>query len=68
MIEVKICDTYQIAGRGTVFVVKQEDNPTPLLELMGEKISVDGTEYKVWGLERMGIFPPRIAGLLVRKL
>lgn len=70
MIEVFISDTFQIEGRGTVFVVKQEDNQIPLMELAKREIIVNGEKYLVRAIESHAIWmsEPRVVGLLVRKL
>lgn len=51
IISLTIKDTFNIEGRGMVFVVEKEGSPVPLRNLRRAKINVAGKIYYVRGME-----------------
>lgn len=67
--EYKSLDTFEINGRGKVFVVENDkDRDRDKNDLLGSEVTIDGVNYKVRGVESFAIHKIRKGqkiGLLV---
>jgi len=62
-------DSYELEGRGTVYVAERKLHDFKL-DLLGECVIINEQKYKVIGVEKhcIEVKDPQIVGLLVKRL
>lgn len=58
-------ESFEIKGRGTVFIVENEKDRLDFDDLVGEKVVIDGKKFKCLGVEAYATARPVRAGVRI---